>query len=129
MPLYDQKVVKMALLDGAVACCTYCGAALKPSMVLYEEEVHISMEDTKRAMEGIDSLLVIGTSLNVQPVNLIPCCVPSHVDVHFLSLDIDFIRYLSEFCSNEQIVFDSLVNKKMEFAAYKHAGPRRDFIL
>lgn len=65
MPLYDQKVVKMALLDGAVPCCTFCGTALKPSMVLYEEEVHINMSKTKNVMENIDSLLVIGTSLNV----------------------------------------------------------------
>lgn len=119
MPRYSQRVFQMALLDQAVPCCAVCGAALKPSMVLYEEATAIDDEQLFHCFDDIEELLVIGTSLNVAPVNYLPALAPARTTVHIIARDIDFEKYLGEVINSRYSVFNRLIDIKMMIARYK----------
>ena len=51
--------------------CGECGNPLKPDVVLFGEAVR-SMDAIMNSLDGCDVLLVIGTSANVAPANMLP---------------------------------------------------------
>ena len=54
----------------AVPLCPLCGAALRPDVVLFDEELPaLAMWETKRALRDCDLFLAIGTSGNVSPAS------------------------------------------------------------
>jgi len=66
------------IMSSDVPRCTHtkangdvCGFILKPSVVLFEERIH-HYYDAQDAIAEADLLLVLGTSLEVSPVNEIP---------------------------------------------------------
>ena len=69
---YPIGVVIAALLDSAIPCCEKCGGFIKPTIVFFGEETWLDSEKVQNEVEESDLMLVMGTSLNVGPVNGIP---------------------------------------------------------
>ncbi|MEK4229721.1 NAD-dependent deacylase [Solibacillus sp. FSL H8-0538] len=57
----------------ADACCTYCSGPLRPNVVLFGETLpERAWTNSLRAIQQADLVIVIGTSLEVYPVNQLP---------------------------------------------------------
>ncbi|ESO84090.1 hypothetical protein LOTGIDRAFT_108079 [Lottia gigantea] len=81
----DADVIKKDIFDQVIPACPVCPpgtpyAIMKPNIVFFgeslPEEFHRQMADDK---DECDLLIVIGSSLKVRPVALIPNSLPAHV--------------------------------------------------
>mmetsp|Transcript_20070 Transcript_20070/g.42432 ORF Transcript_20070/g.42432 Transcript_20070/m.42432 type:complete len:490 (-) Transcript_20070:1420-2889(-) len=70
----DAEKVKSAIVDrGVTPKCSYCGGSVKPDIVFFGEGLPNRFHKLlKRDMPKADLLLVMGTSLQVAPVSMIP---------------------------------------------------------
>jgi NAD-dependent SIR2 family protein deacetylase len=74
------------ILEQDVPACPSCGAIVKPDVVLYGEAVPAIETAFERALAA-DLLLVLGSSLEVGPVNLIPVeCARAGIPVALINL-------------------------------------------
>ncbi|KAL3310026.1 NAD-dependent protein deacetylase sirtuin-2, partial [Cichlidogyrus casuarinus] len=65
---YDFEFIKEAVLSDKVPKCTKCGSAVKPDVVLFGEGLPSRfMRSINSDFSKCDMLIVMGTSLNVQP--------------------------------------------------------------
>jgi NAD-dependent deacetylase len=64
----------ISLIDeGKIPRCQECGAVLKPDVVLFEEQLPVqTWEKAKITTRKCDYMLVVGSSLTVQPVSRLP---------------------------------------------------------
>ena len=69
---YSPNIVTAAVIDGAIPCCEKCGGVIKPSVVFFGEDTWLDFDKAQRKVAKSDVMLVMGTSLNVSPVNMIP---------------------------------------------------------
>jgi NAD-dependent deacetylase sirtuin 1 len=81
----DAEAIRADIMNQVIPKCSCCdrsndNAILKPDIVFFgqslPEEFHRQMQLDK---DDCDLLIVIGSSLKVQPVALIPSCLPEHV--------------------------------------------------
>lgn len=75
---YSSGVVIAALLDGAIPCCETCGGVIKPTVVFFGESTWLNFDEIQWKVGSTDVMLVMGTSLNVGPVNRIPQIMSKH---------------------------------------------------
>lgn len=59
-------------------------------MVLYEEEICLPRDIQQQFFLENKLLLIIGTSLNVEPVNKLPAYLPSDASIHVISKEVNF---------------------------------------
>lgn len=52
--------------------CNECGGVLRPNVVMFGDQMPDTFYDAMREIEDTDTLLVVGSSLQVAPVNMIP---------------------------------------------------------
>ncbi|MBS3752649.1 MAG: NAD-dependent deacylase [Anaerolineales bacterium] len=64
----------ISLIDeGNIPRCRECGAVLKPDVVLFEEQLPVqTWEKAETTTRNSDYMLVVGSSLTVQPVSSLP---------------------------------------------------------
>uniref|UniRef100_A0A1I7UNL5 NAD-dependent protein deacetylase sir-2.1 n=1 Tax=Caenorhabditis tropicalis TaxID=1561998 RepID=A0A1I7UNL5_9PELO len=77
---YDGMEIREDVLEMRVAHCKQCGGVIKPNIVFFGEDLgrdfhrHVTEDKDK-----VDLVVVIGSSLKVRPVALIPHCVGKDV--------------------------------------------------
>jgi len=78
--VYDGEECKRKFInESSVPKCPSCGGYIKPSIVFFGEGLpEVFASHLRRDLMQCDFLLVMGTSLKVQPVALIPQLVPPH---------------------------------------------------
>jgi NAD-dependent deacetylase len=87
----------------AVPLCTMCGDVLKPDVVLYGEAVPY-IEKAVNLAASADCLLVMGSSLEVSPVNMIPAiAAENHVPTALINLSETRMDQLFDFVVHEKI--------------------------
>ena len=77
---YDGKLCKSKIVDdNQVPICPKCGCLVKPDIVFFGESLPVRFKKFLQSDLGYcDLLIVMGTSLKVTPVSLIPEMVKSH---------------------------------------------------
>ena len=69
----DEAIIDKYIIEESIPVCPKCGSFLKPDITLYEEQLPIkAWELAHRECLNADLILVIGTSLEVTPVNYLP---------------------------------------------------------
>lgn len=69
----ESSLIKDYLRSKLIPKCSHCNAPLKPSIILYEEMLPASVwEKAYVHSERADLFIVVGTSLEVYPANLLP---------------------------------------------------------
>lgn len=125
---FQPQLFNNAIYDDSVAVCQFCGCALKPSMTLYGEVVELPLEQQKEIFNGVNSLLIIGTSLNVEPVSLLPSQVNDNTTIHIISKEIDFNRYLKD-ASDSVTNYKALIENRyshIHYNKYQGSEHKRD---
>ena len=70
---YESKLIKDYLKTKLIPKCPRCKTALKPSIILYEEMLpSLVWEKANIHSQKADLFIVVGTSLEVYPANLLP---------------------------------------------------------
>ncbi|CAL6107786.1 Sir2_family protein [Hexamita inflata] len=122
------QIFLSALYDDAVPCCPYCGICLKPSMVLYEEEINLPTERQKSLFLNCKSLLIIGTSLNVEPVNHLPAYMTSDSSIHVIAKEVNFQKYFTEFL-DDQSVLQLILQRRIDRVRYKSCDEQKQELI
>jgi len=69
----DEAIINRYITEESIPICPNCGSILKPDITLYEEQLPLqAWEQAHRECLKADLILVIGTSLEVTPVNYLP---------------------------------------------------------
>jgi NAD-dependent deacetylase len=70
---YESHLIKNYLRSKTIPNCSRCNTALKPSIIFYEEMLPIMVwEEANFHSQKADLFIVVGTSLEVYPANLLP---------------------------------------------------------
>lgn len=64
---YSIADLRPAVNAGTVPCCVTCGGAIKPGIVFFGDTTHLDNDELFEDAAQADLLIVIGTSLKVQP--------------------------------------------------------------
>jgi len=87
----------------AVPRCEKDNSVIKPGMVLFEEAIH-GFEEAYQATQEADAFMVLGTSLQVGPVNQLPRYTrKSNVAKMIINMDPTIMDYLFEYKVHEEI--------------------------
>jgi len=72
--VYDgQPIMQQFMQDGKVPHCDKCGGVIKPNVVLFGEQLPIrELQGAQDATRKSDLMLVVGSSLEVQPASDLP---------------------------------------------------------
>ncbi|CAL6033236.1 Sir2_family protein [Hexamita inflata] len=116
---YSKNAFIAAMQDNSVPCCMFCGCALKPAMVLYGENVLISHKQLLYASKSCQSLLIIGTSLEVEPINKIPVRLDQKSSIHLSTKSLDFKKYFN-YLHDSKVNFYHIMEKRFKIAKYKN---------
>jgi NAD-dependent SIR2 family protein deacetylase len=97
---YDGSECKRTIVTmKTVPLCTHCGGYVKPDIVFFGEDLPPKFHTcVKKDMQKADLLLVMGTSLMVSPVNMIPNMV-SNKCIRIL-LNNECVGSFAKHCSN-----------------------------
>lgn len=87
-------------------------------MVMYEEDINLPTELQKTLFKECKSLLVIGTSLNVEPVSLLPARVSTDTTIHIVSKELDFQHYFSQ-PYEEKNMYHYVLQRRIDRTKYK----------
>lgn len=69
----DEAIINKYIIEESIPTCPNCGSILKPDITLYEEQLPFqAWEQAHNECLKADLILVIGTSLEVTPVNYLP---------------------------------------------------------
>jgi len=95
---YDGELCKRKILEGTLPLCTKCGGLVKPDIVFFGESLpsrfgRMIQSDLREA----DMLIVMGTSLKVAPVSLIPEIVDDDAPRLLLNRDL-----VGDFCQTRE---------------------------
>lgn len=67
------EFIKKYIDDGTIPLCTECEQILKPDVILFEEQLPITVwNDANNAIKKSDLIIVTGSSLEVSPVSKLP---------------------------------------------------------
>ncbi len=110
--VYSYNDVAPTVLSGKLPFCSICGTVVKPSIVLYGETLDTQLVDQAyQDMAKADVLLVLGSSLTVQPAASLPMAAYYHggkiviINAQPTSMD----RYAKLRYDDLQTVFDALL--------------------
>lgn len=93
------EVVIQAIRDGSVAVCEGCGSAIKPGIVCYDEDINLQSDTVKSLSDNVNPYtlgLVLGTSLLVEPVKLLPGVAPLSSQIHIICKAFDEGAWLDD---------------------------------
>lgn len=77
--LYSYSQIAPIVLSDAVPACTQCNGKIKPDIIFYGEQLNSNMLDRAyRDFGGADLLLILGSSLTVQPAASLPMATYYH---------------------------------------------------
>eukprot|EP00702_Spironucleus_salmonicida_P001765 EST43056.1 Sir2 family protein [Spironucleus salmonicida] len=127
--LFDKQLLQSILLDNAVPMCQFCGCALKSNMVLYGEEIQVKKQHLETILRRSQSILIIGTSMNVFPINALVLNTAGKVSVHFVAKDINFQKYLSQRLISEKKVIYDLILRKYNVIKYKNSEKHKQLLI
>ncbi len=69
----DDAIIAQIIDDGTAPPCTNCGGTLKPDVILFGEELpYAAYQAARRLTREADLLIVVGSSLRVEPANKVP---------------------------------------------------------
>ena len=68
----QNQILNAASLDKAVSHCPYCGWVMKPNIVFFGESLGPFVHEYGNIVQASDLMIVMGTSLKVGPVNMLP---------------------------------------------------------
>lgn len=69
----EQKIIQDFLQNKKIPCCPNCSVPLKPSIIFYEEMLPaMAWEQAYAHSQKADLFIVVGSSLEVYPANLLP---------------------------------------------------------
>lgn len=69
----NQEIMDLLIDKGTIPRCSECGEILKPDVVLFEEQLPAQVwNQARRAIRSCDLMLVLGSSLTVNPVSHLP---------------------------------------------------------
>ncbi|CAL5998551.1 Sir2_family protein [Hexamita inflata] len=114
------QIIYDAFYDDSVVCCQFCGAAIKPPMVLYNEGLKYNEKTERTVFQECNSLLIIGTSLQVAPVCQMPLYIADQASIHIVSKEIDFRKYLLNEI-NDEYYCAKLIVRKYDQVKYRQA--------
>lgn len=108
------------IADGQVPYCAKCGqGVMKPDVVLFNEPLPEGVrEGIEQHTDEADLLLVIGTSLNVTPVSLIPSFVGASGDVPRILMNPEFAGRNSDFEHFLQGPSDATVQRLLDLLGW-----------
>lgn len=69
---YPFELLKEKVDQGQIPPKCTCGGTLRPNVVMFGDMMPKDFEDAIDEMEDTDTLIVVGTSLTVSPVNMLP---------------------------------------------------------
>lgn len=93
---YNARMVNAAIDDDAVAVCGNCGVAVKPGIVCYEEDIQLDHRRCRDIFRTADTLLVVGTGLQVNPVNVLPGFLAPSADIVIMSQYFNIDNWLTD---------------------------------
>lgn len=102
---YSSRLIDVEVQSPADAPrCPSCGGALKPGVILFEEALPSdAIERAVAATEQADLFIVIGSSLEVGPVNQLPVlAVESGADLAIINLDATHVDRLARWVIPDQ---------------------------
>jgi len=78
---YDGHKCKIQIIDKEdIPICPKCGCLVKPDIVFFGESLPVRFKNLLHSdLSNCDLLIVMGTSLKVAPVSLIPEMINSHI--------------------------------------------------
>lgn len=77
-----KEVVALILEGHFPPCCCDCGSPLKPDVVLFGESMAPDFSEALNEVRAADLILVIGASMRVSPVNMLPRMVENLVIIN-----------------------------------------------
>lgn len=133
---YSADVVIAAVLDRAIPCCDTCGGVIKPTVVFFGESTWLNSAELKWKVKSTDVMLVMGTSLNVSPVNNIPLIKNEHCKRVLVNItDVTGPYHFDYKCLQSADWFCKQVIQKMglqqqfsDFVRHKQSAEHEDFI-
>jgi len=85
---FDDDLMRDALLKGEVAHCEVCNGLIKPDIVFFGESLPSLFHTSIPKLRSADLLIVIGTSLTVQPFASLASMVPESCPRVLINLDL-----------------------------------------
>ncbi|CAI2351075.1 unnamed protein product [Caenorhabditis sp. 36 PRJEB53466] len=77
---YDGNEIREEVLEQRVAHCKHCRGVIKPNIVFFGEDLGQDFhKNVAKDKPKVDLVVVIGSSLKVRPVSMIPLCVREDV--------------------------------------------------
>ncbi|KAG8184603.1 hypothetical protein JTE90_005217 [Oedothorax gibbosus] len=146
----DSSVIKEDIFNQTIPYCPMCGGEggiMKPDIVFFGEGLSDEFHECKNQdKQACDLLIVVGSSLKVRPVAMIPSCIPTHVPqilinrepLNHLTFDIELLgdcdvilgelarRLKSEWTIEEDIVGAPLREIRIPPASSKQPDPAPD---
>ena len=91
---FDVDSFERALHEGSPIYCSLCQGPIKPSVVFFNESLPDSFKRaaTRAALEPVDLLLIMGTTLKVGPFNSIPFKVRESIPQVLIIDNVDSVR-------------------------------------
>ncbi|KAI8971169.1 DHS-like NAD/FAD-binding domain-containing protein [Trametes punicea] len=84
---FDGAKMRQAVEKGDIVRCGNCGGLVKPDIVFFGESLPAAFHKTVPRLRGADLLIVIGTSLTVQPFASLTALVPEGCPRILINMD------------------------------------------
>ena len=95
---YDGEICKNEILEGSPPICNACGGLVKPDIVFFGESLPSRFgQMIQPDLKAADMLIVMGTSLKVAPVSLIPEIIDSDAPRLLMNREL-----VGDFCDGDE---------------------------
>jgi NAD-dependent SIR2 family protein deacetylase len=83
----DIKVINEGIEKGQVYYCPDCGGPCKPNVVFYGENLPDRFYDKQEECDDVDLIIIMGTSLKVQPFASVPYMTNPQADIVVFNME------------------------------------------
>ena len=83
----DIKVINEGIEKGQIYYCPDCGGPCKPNVVFYGENIPSRFYDKQEECDDVDLIIIMGTSLKVQPFASVPYMTNPQADIVVFNME------------------------------------------
>ena len=97
----DIKLINQGIQKGEIYYCPDCKGPCKPNVVFYGEQLPNRFYDTQEECEDVDLIIIMGTSLKVQPFASIPNMTNPKADIVVFNMEPVGFYYYNKLHKNQ----------------------------
>lgn len=111
---FDLSEYESTVLDGVIPYCS-CGGLIKPDVVFFGDEIPEAFYKILRRPPEADLLLILGTSLNVQPTSKFAIEVAERIPSILVNLEVtQYDDYMTVVLNSDLDEFAEVTRKRLE---------------